>query len=168
MLASEQPMFMAWGPDQTWLYNDAFVPILGDKHPAALGRAALAEVWSEAREVLAPLFERVFAGEPIHMDDFGLMLDRNGRLEEAHFAFSYTPVRDESGSISGLFGACIETTERQALRASEAQLQVLVEKLREADRRKDEFLAMLAHELRNPLAPLRSALYSREAAPGRR
>ena len=166
MLSSKQPMFIAWGAEQTWLYNDAFTPILGAKHPAALGRPALGEVWSEAREVLAPLFERVFGGEPVHMDDFGLMLDRHGRLEEAHFAFAYTPVRDDTGSVAGLFGACIEMTEvlrtQRALRESEARL-------READRRKDEFLATLAHELRNPLAPLRNALYlarARAAADG--
>jgi hypothetical protein len=41
MLASPQPMFMAWGPARTWLYNDAFIPILAAKHPAALGRHAL-------------------------------------------------------------------------------------------------------------------------------
>jgi signal transduction histidine kinase len=149
MLASRQPMFLAWGAGQTWLYNEPFVPILGGKHPAALGRPALAEVWSEARQVLEPLFDRVFAGEPVHMDDFGLMLDRHGRLEEAHFAFSYTPVRDESGAVAGLFGVCIETTEGVRMQ----------QKLRDADRRKDEFLATLAHELRNPLAPLRNALY---------
>jgi signal transduction histidine kinase/ActR/RegA family two-component response regulator len=282
-------MFMAWGPDQTWMYNDAFTPILGDKHPAALGRPALAEVWSEAREVLAPLFGRVFAGEPVHMDDFALMLERNGRLEEAHFAFSYTPVRDESGAVSGLFGACIETTDRilasrremaaverqrrmfeqapgfmcmlagpdhvfefvnkahrdlfgsggwigkpvrQAFSDIEGQgfyelldevyrtgkryiaeaalvrfsrtpggpredrlltfiyepvvdqagavtgifcegsdltqMHLTQQKLREADRRKDEFLATLAHELRNPLAPLRNALYLARSAGGSR
>jgi PAS domain S-box-containing protein len=149
MLASEQPMFMAWGAAQTWLYNDAFMPILGAKHPAALGRPALEEVWKEARDMLAPLFARVFSGEPVHMDDFGLMLDRRGLLEEAHFAFAYTPVRDDKGGVAGLFGACIETTER--IRAQQ--------KLSEADRRKDEFLATLAHELRNPLAPLRNALH---------
>ena len=55
MLASTQPMFMAWGKEQVWLYNDAFVPILGRKHPAALGMPAL-EVWAEAKETLAPLF----------------------------------------------------------------------------------------------------------------
>jgi hypothetical protein len=38
LLASKQPMFLGWGPDRTWLYNDAFIPILGRKHPAALGR----------------------------------------------------------------------------------------------------------------------------------
>jgi PAS domain S-box-containing protein len=110
MLAAGQPMFMAWGPERTWLYNDAFSPILGAKHPRALGRAALAEVWSEAEDVLAPLFERVFAGEPVSMDDFALLLDRGAGLKMAHFNFSYTPARDESGAVVGLFGVCTETT----------------------------------------------------------
>jgi signal transduction histidine kinase/PAS domain-containing protein len=111
MLACRQPMFMAWGPEKTWLYNDAFVPILGRKHPGALGRPAL-QVWAEARDTLAPMFDRVFAGEAVGLHDISLMLDRHGRLEESHFAFSYTPAREESGTIAGLFGACIETTER--------------------------------------------------------
>jgi PAS domain S-box-containing protein len=103
-------MFLAWGRDWTWIYNDAFVPILGRKHPHALGRPAM-EVWKEARAALQPLFERVFAGESVHMQDIALMLDRRGVLEEAHFAFSYSPVRDGHGSVAGLFGVCIETTE---------------------------------------------------------
>jgi PAS domain-containing protein len=159
MLASRQPMFIAWGREhQVWLYNDAFIPIMGDKHPARLGGHALREVWSEAGEALTPLFDRVFAGEPVRMEDFSLELDRHGRLEEAHFSFSYTPVRDDSGAISGLFGACIEITDSIALRASESRL-------RDNDRRKDEFLATLAHELRNPLAPLRNALFLMKDAP---
>ena len=125
MLASRQPMFMAWGPARTWFYNDAFIPILGRKHPAALGEPAL-EVWSEAREDLAPLFDRVFAGHAVHMGDINLMLDRRGRAEETHFAFSYTPAYDESGAVAGLFGACIETTEQvlaERARADEAERQ---------------------------------------------
>ena len=119
MLASRQPMFMAWGEAQIWLYNDAFVPILGDKHPEALGRPAM-EVWHEAREVLEPLFAQVLGGEPVQMDDFSLFLDRHGTLEEAHFAFSYTPARGSDGTVEGLFGVCVETTakviaERRAL-----------------------------------------------------
>jgi PAS domain S-box-containing protein len=112
MLSSVQPMFMAWGPSQTWLYNDAFVPILGDKHPWALGRPALGKVWHEAATALEPLFAKVFGGEPVHMEDFAIKLDRHGRLEEAHFAYSYTPVRDEKGDVVALFGACQEITER--------------------------------------------------------
>ena len=110
MLASTQPMFIAWGPARTWLYNDAFTPILGAKHPQALGRPAR-EVWAEGWAILEPMFDRVFAGEPITMEDFSLGLDRNGRLEEAHFDFSYTPARHEQGRVAGLFGACIEITQ---------------------------------------------------------
>jgi len=95
MLSATQPMFMFWGDDKIWLYNDAFIPILGNKHPQALGRPTLGEVWSEARDALAPLFAKVLSGEPVHMHDFPIMLDRQGRVEEAYFTYSYTPVRDE-------------------------------------------------------------------------
>jgi hypothetical protein len=83
LLASKQPMFLAWGSQRTWLYNDAFVPIAGRKHPDSLGRASH-EVWSEAWTELQPLFDRVFAGEPVHMTSFTLGLDRDGVIEEAH------------------------------------------------------------------------------------
>jgi PAS domain S-box-containing protein len=112
MLQSRQPMFMAWGSARTWLYNDAFTPILGLKHPNALGQPALDVVWSEASEVLTPLFDSVFSGDAVHVDDFALELDRRGQLEEAHFAFSYNPVADDNGNISGLFGVCTETTDQ--------------------------------------------------------
>jgi PAS domain S-box-containing protein len=123
MLASPQPMFMAWGPARTWLYNDAFIPILGAKHPAALGRHALEEVWREARDTLVPMFDRVYAGEPVHMQEFSLRLDRRGKLEDAYFAFSYIPARDETGSVAGLFGACIETTDRVLAERRQADAQ---------------------------------------------
>jgi signal transduction histidine kinase len=111
LLASKQPMFLSWGPKRTWLYNDAFIPILGRKHPAALGRPSM-EVWAEAREVLEPMFDRVFAGESVSIEDFALGLDRQGQIEEAHFEFAYTPARGADGSVEGLFGTCIETTAR--------------------------------------------------------
>jgi PAS domain S-box-containing protein len=110
MLNSRQPMFIAWGPDHIWLYNDAFIPIAGRKHPDCLGLPA-AQVWSEAWSDLQPLFDQVRAGCPVHMDDISLQLDRNGKLEEAHFAFSYTPTELDDGSVAGLFGVCIETTD---------------------------------------------------------
>ncbi|HEX4504833.1 MAG TPA: ATP-binding protein [Alphaproteobacteria bacterium] len=125
LLVSKLPMFLAWGPERTWIYNDAFTPILGRKHPDALGRPSM-EVWAEARDLLEPLFDRVYAGEPVSIEDFALGLDREGRVEEAHFEFAYTPARGDSGSIDGLFGACIETTarviaERRQTEAAERQ-----------------------------------------------
>ncbi|WP_165359680.1 response regulator [Lichenibacterium minor] len=113
MLASKQPMFVAWGTDLTMLYNDAYVALLGSKHPAALG-ADFYETWGEVRDDLAPLVEQVFAGEPVHMDDLTLEIDREGLDREAHFAFSYTPVADDEGTVVGFFCACNETT-RQVL-----------------------------------------------------
>ncbi len=99
------------GPDRTWLYNDAFIPIAGRKHPDCLGMPA-SEVWAEAWTDLKPLFDQVWAGQPIHMDDISLALDRRGKLEEAHFAFSYTPARRDDGTVAGLFGVCIEITDQ--------------------------------------------------------
>ena len=111
MLSANQPMFVAWGAARLLLYNDSYVPMLADRHPGALGRPFL-DVWSEARAELTPLLDQVFAGEPVQMDDIELLLDRPGRPREAHFAFSYTPVRDGAGTVIGLFCACAETTEQ--------------------------------------------------------
>jgi len=110
MIQAKQPMFVVWGPGHTMLYNDAYISVLGGKHPAALGRSFL-DVWYEIRGDIEPLFEQVLVREqPVHMDDITLVMERNGRPEETHFAFSYTPVRDEAGIVSGFFCACIETT----------------------------------------------------------
>jgi PAS domain S-box-containing protein len=125
MLNSRQPMFICWGGDRTLVYNDAYAPMLGERHPAALGRPFF-ETWPEVRFEVGALMDRVFAGEPVHMDDLQLTLHRNGYPEETHFAFSYSPVPGDEGAIVGLFCACTETTgqvlaERQA--ASERQRQ---------------------------------------------
>ncbi len=109
MLSAEQAMFLTWGPARTLLYNTAYSVMLGRKHPAALGRPFF-EVWQEAHAELTPLFERVDASEPVHMDDISLVLERHGRPEEAHFAFSYTPVRDDQRRVAGLFCPCSDTT----------------------------------------------------------
>lgn len=111
MLSANQPMFVAWGAARLLLYNDAYAPMLADRHPGALGRPFL-EVWPEAKAELTPLFDRVFAGEPVHMDDLAIRLDRPGRPREAYFAFSYTPVRDGAGTVVGLFCPCAEIIEQ--------------------------------------------------------
>jgi PAS domain S-box-containing protein len=111
VLAADQPMFIGWGPGHILLYNDAYAPMLADRHPDALGRPFFA-VWPEVREELTPLFDAVRRGEAVHMTDLALKLDRPGRPREAHFAFGYTPVADDQGKVAGLFCACTETTEK--------------------------------------------------------
>src|SRR5690606_30260842 len=111
MLTANQPMFVAWGPERTLLYNDSYAEILGNKHPAAFGRDFL-EVWSEIRADLIPIVHRAYAGEPVHMDDIELWMERKGHREETHFTFSYTPIPDESGRVAGFFCPCVEITEQ--------------------------------------------------------
>jgi len=128
LLTSKQPMFLAWGSERTWLYNDAFISIAGLKHPTSIGQPS-SEVWAEAWSDLRPLFDSVFAGEAVHMTGFTVGLDRQGVVEDASFDFSYTPIRSAECTVEGLYGVCIETTGRVA--ADKAQLATAV---RERDR----------------------------------
>ena len=150
MLGSGQPMFVAWGPERTLLYNDGYAPMLGRKHPGAFGRPFF-DVWPEVRDDVAPLFGRVFAGEPVHMDDIALVLDRRGRPEEAHFAFSYTPVRDGCGEVAGLFCPCTETTAQVLAERRQAFRLALEERLRDLAEPREVMAAaagLLGHHLR--------------------
>lgn len=111
LLTANQPMFVVWGARRTLLYNDGYAEILASKHPAAMGRDFL-EVWSEIREDLFPIVNQAYAGTPVQMDDIELLILRRGYPEETHFAFSYTPVRDEEGMVAGFLCPCVEITEQ--------------------------------------------------------
>ena len=111
MLPNKQIMFVAWGPELTFLYNDAYRPVFGKKHPWALGRP-FREIWSEVWDDVAPLVDTALGGEATWSEDLHLVLERNGYPEDCWFTFSYSPARDESGKIAGLFCAAAETTEK--------------------------------------------------------
>ena len=111
MLPNKQIMFVAWGPDLAFLYNDAYRPVFGKKHPWALGRP-FREIWSEVWDEVAPLVDTALRGEATWSEDLHLVLERNGYPEDCWFTFSYSPARDESGKIAGLFCAATETTGR--------------------------------------------------------
>ncbi|WP_182085304.1 response regulator [Aureimonas sp. ME7] len=150
MLASRQPMYVAWGRRGTMIYNDAYSQLLQSKHPAALG-SAFETVWSEIWGEIAPLVAEVFEGRSVHFDDITLFIDRNETTAEAHFAFSYTPVFDNEGTVTGLFCACNETTDQiLAERAAADALQAA----EEANVAKSQFLANMSHELRTPLSAI--------------
>lgn len=129
MLGSRQPMFVAWGAERIMLYNDGYAPICGSRHPAALGQR-FRDVWFDIMDEVGPILDRAYAGQSTHMDDIAFTLHRNGYPEEAHFAFSYTPVRDPGGQVAGMFCACAETTERVFSDRRQAFLLALEQRLR--------------------------------------
>ena len=110
MLPSKHIMFVAWGPELAFLYNDAYRPVFGMKHPWALGRP-FREVWSEVWNEITPLVDAALRGEATWSENLPLVLERNGYREDCWFTFSYSPLRDESGKVAGLFCAAAETTE---------------------------------------------------------
>jgi PAS domain S-box-containing protein len=109
MLGSNQPMFVAWGSERIVLYNDGYREMLQDRHPAAMGMP-FSQLWWDIIDDVGPILDRAYAGDGTHMDDIAFMMTRDGRPQEAHFSFSYTPIRDETGEVSGMFCACAETT----------------------------------------------------------
>lgn len=109
LLGSKFPMFVAWGEELGFLYNDAYVEVLGAKHPNALGRRFY-DVWSEVWPDITPFVDAAMAGEATWREDLPLLVNRNGFDEETWFTFSYSPVRDENGKVAGLFCSCTETT----------------------------------------------------------
>jgi PAS domain S-box-containing protein len=123
-VSSSFPMFVAWGPELTFLYNDAYVPVLGDKHPAAFG-ARMAAVWHEIWPDLSPIVERALANESAWFEDMPLLMERKGYREQTYFTFSYSPLHDADGRVQGLYCTCIETTARvQSERRAAVELTV--------------------------------------------
>ena len=112
MLNSRYPIALYWGRQLALLYNDAWSPIPGGKHPWALGRPGR-EVWPEIWGTIGPLFDTVIAtGEGVWQEDELLPMLRHGYLEECYFNFTFSPVRGEDGTIGGIFNAVVETTGR--------------------------------------------------------
>ncbi|MEJ8847618.1 PAS domain-containing protein [Variovorax rhizosphaerae] len=111
LLQSQFPMFVAWGKELGFLYNDSYAEILGAKHPRALGNR-FQDIWSEIWSDISPLIDAALAGQSIYREDLPLVMNRKGYDEEAWFTFSYSPVRDERGEVAGMFCAVSETTRR--------------------------------------------------------
>jgi hypothetical protein len=108
-LASNFPISLAWGPRHAQIYNDGYWPICGGKHPHSMGQD-FSECWASAWPVIGPAFERALAGETSYLENQRMFLDRNGYLEETFFTFSFSPIRDETGRVGGLFHPVTETT----------------------------------------------------------
>ncbi|MGA2409416.1 MAG: ATP-binding protein, partial [Candidatus Binataceae bacterium] len=113
MLDSRYAIWIGWGPELSFLYNDAYRAMtLGKKHPWALGRPAR-EVWAEAWSDLGPRVEEVVQhGQATYDEDLFLLLERSGFAEETYHTFSYSPLPDDNSNIGGLLCIVVEDTNR--------------------------------------------------------
>jgi hypothetical protein len=114
LLANGFPLLLWWGPQYVSIYNDAYRPILGAKHPGALGKP-FREVWPEIEQILSPLIDGPFQGGPsTWMEDILLEVNRHGFFEETHFTIAYSPVPDDTAprGIGGVLATVHEITEK--------------------------------------------------------
>ena len=111
ILNTQHPMWVGWGRDLTFFYNDAYISVLSlAKHPQALGKPT-AEIWREIWDICGPLADKVLdRGEASFVNDVRLFMQRGDFLEETFFSFSYSPIRDESGNVGGLFCPSTDVT----------------------------------------------------------
>ncbi|MET0987795.1 MAG: PAS domain-containing protein [Steroidobacteraceae bacterium] len=109
MLNSHHPVFIAWGSEQVFLYNDACIPILGAKHPSALGQSFI-HVCSKDASGIVPLVQGASNGHPASAEDVCLITQRAGYPEESWFTVSCSPLREDDGQVVGVFGTCMEST----------------------------------------------------------
>jgi PAS domain S-box-containing protein len=112
LLASRHPMFVWWGPDLIQFYNDGYRPSLrADKHPSAVGQRGM-ECWPEIWPIIGPQIAAVMGkGESTWNTNQLVPINRNGKLEEVYWTYSYSPVRDNAGTVQGTLVVCSETTE---------------------------------------------------------
>ncbi|WP_206239976.1 hybrid sensor histidine kinase/response regulator [Novosphingobium terrae] len=136
MLASGHAMCLAWGLEKIFFYNDAYAPMLGERHPAALG-IPFREAWPDVWDEIGPLVDRVYAGETLTFENLPLVMTRKGYAEDTWWSFSYSPLRDESGLVCGLLNVTtdvssnfrVEQAERERDEAN-AQLSTNEDRLR--------------------------------------
>src|SRR4249920_1680263 len=113
LLPSKAQIIVFWGSTFVVLYNDAYRPVFGAKHPQALGLPG-AQAWNEIWDSqLHPLLAGVArTGEAFWAKDLLFEIERHGFLEETYFDVSYDPVRVESGEVGGVYCIVTETTDR--------------------------------------------------------
>ncbi len=125
-------MYLVWGPEYALLYNDAYIEILGERHPWAFG-VPFAQAWPDAAAEVIHLFERVLDGEVINAREAPFVILRGGVPVQGWFDFALTPLRDDNGRIHGALCVCAERTAEVVQRTQAArQLAFLTQTLGQA------------------------------------
>ena len=152
------------------LTNPAYIALMSAEGRELLDKPlfeALPELRGQGRE---PLLESVYnSGKPYTGKEMPLQLESGNGLEQRYIDLIYQPRFNAKGVVDGIMVIAADVTEKvearlkleravQDLRATTDENRRLLDQMKNTDRRKDEFLATLAHELRNPLAPIKNSL----------
>jgi PAS domain S-box-containing protein len=136
MLACAFPSLILWGAEMVQLYNDAFRPLIGEKHPECLGQPARqcwAEAWSIIGFQLHAVAER---GETIFREGVLVPILRNGRMQDVYWNYSYSPIFDLEGDVSGILVVCQDVTKELSavhhLKASEERASRILQSIGDA------------------------------------
>jgi hypothetical protein len=165
VLNSNFPISLAWGPEHTQIYNDGYWPICGAKHPHSMGQD-FSECWATALWVIGDAFRTAMAGKTAFLEDQRMFLDRLGYLEETFFTFSFSPIRDETGNVAGLFHPVTETTSKMVGQRRTRALRDLAQRAAKAASM-DEGLALAAETLAEAELDLPFVLFYKLDAAGR-
>jgi signal transduction histidine kinase/DNA-binding response OmpR family regulator len=133
LLTSRFEMWLGWGDDIAFFYNDAYRPTLGGKHPQALGmpvRLVYPEIWDDVKGRMRSVYDD---GASTWDRALLLLINRRGFLEETYHTFSYSPLRGDGGRVEGIFCAVSEETERVINERRLASLGALASRLAGAE-----------------------------------
>ncbi|WP_051676231.1 GAF domain-containing hybrid sensor histidine kinase/response regulator [Polaromonas glacialis] len=119
VLGSPKPMYVLWGPEFVFFFNDAYAPMLGKHLDGAMGRP-FAQVWPELWADFEPMLRQALSGQGSSYDNMALTLARHGYPEPTWWTFSFLCLRDERGAVVGVHCICIETTELVRAQAHQA------------------------------------------------
>lgn len=141
LLTSKFEMWLGWGPDIAFFYNDAYRPTLGNKHPNALAvptKILWSEIWNDIKGRLETVYS---SGEATWDRALLLLLERDGYPEETYHTFSYSPLMGDNGKVEGVFCAVTEETERVISERRLATMRTLASGLAVADTEVEVFNA---------------------------
>ncbi len=136
MLACAFPSLVFWGDELVQFYNDAFIPLLAERHPSGLGQRA-AECWSDAWQIVGPNLERVKSGrETVYYQNMIVPIVRDGKLQDVRWTYSYSPIWGAVGAVAGVLVICQDITREvsaiEELRESEARASRILQSIGDA------------------------------------
>ena len=109
IMSNPNPRVLIWGNSRTFIYNEACIPLFGDRHPDCLGKTA-PETWAEIWDEIGPFVENSFHGKVNKLERMPLAMHRHGFLEETYWDFTMLPITGSEGQVVGLLQEITETT----------------------------------------------------------